>query len=73
MRHFALLAFLSLQGCTVMGVAYDAATSVAVRYCALSPAQRAATQLIVAGKAYDSGICTVLADGDAVIEWKAAL
>lgn len=50
-----------LTGCAVVGVAYDAATSVVTRYCAMPPAHRAAAQLLVNGRYYDSGICDTLA------------
>lgn len=56
----AALMIVALQGCAVVSTAYSAATSVVTQYCSMSDTERAFTQLVVAGKTYDSGICDAI-------------
>lgn len=48
---------------TVGGAVYNVAADAVTDYCSLSDAQRAAVQLVVAGKVYNSGLCKVV-NGD---------
>lgn len=51
------------------GAVYTTASKAVDDYCALTPQQRMLTQLIVAGKAYNSGLCDVV-NGDVTLQAK---
>lgn len=52
---------------TVGGAVYTDASTAVSGYCALSPAQRAVAQLVVAGKVYNSGLCDIV-KGDTTLD-----
>jgi hypothetical protein len=57
---------------TVGGAVYADASSALSGYCSLTPGQRAVAQLVVAGKAYNTGICDVV-NGDTTLDAKLSL
>lgn len=54
-----------LNGCAMVGTAYDAATSVLVDYCAQPPVVRMATQIVISGRAYDHSVCDLVSEAGA--------